>query len=60
MGIGLLGFPYAMRVSGFIPGLIISTMCASITNYTAKVYLKENYIIIIIVIIIIVLHYTLI
>ena len=37
MGIGLLGFPYAMRVSGLIPGLIISTMCALITNYTAKV-----------------------
>mmetsp|Transcript_4332 Transcript_4332/g.6463 ORF Transcript_4332/g.6463 Transcript_4332/m.6463 type:complete len:521 (-) Transcript_4332:36-1598(-) len=36
MGIGLLGFPYAMRVSGLIPGLIISTMCALITNYTAK------------------------
>ena len=38
MGIGLLSFPYAMRVTGLIPGLIISTMCALITNYTAKVF----------------------
>ena len=45
MGIGLLGFPYAMRVSGFIPGLIISTMCALITNYTAKVYYLLYYVI---------------
>jgi len=37
MGIGLLSFPYAMRVTGLIPGLIISTMCALITNYTAKI-----------------------
>ena len=32
-------FPYAMRVTGLIPGLIISTMCALITNFSARFFL---------------------
>ena len=36
LGIGILSFPYAIRVSGLLPGCLLSVFCALLASYTAR------------------------
>lgn len=40
IGVGLLSLPMALRYAGWLPGMVMMALCASVTSWTARILSK--------------------